>query len=279
MNEQPNTDAGEDASGETSKDTANSGGIARAIISTVIGLALLVFGLAAVMPDESQPNGSMLALGALFAALGAGILASVLLPHKIQVGGEKVQPLGLDVKASGGAAVFIVALCFIYFSNAQSIEASKVRDAEATPSVAQTQQTPSDGTVAQEQPGTGETPDNQTQAPSGQTDLAVNEGEYASDWTDMEEDIPLSVQPPVGAVYVPSPGYLNNPYNESYSLAPGLVKVRTYCSSCCPAGPQMCAQAGGAASFDLLEATQGAIDLCIQRAGNPAMCSANTEAF
>ena len=252
------------------------GGAVRVIATIVIGLGLLLFGLAAVNPDEAGTNSSMLAIGALLAALGAGLVASVLLPHTIEVNGEKIQPLGVDVKASGGAAVFLIALGFIYLSNAQSLEADKLKAGGGE-------------AIAQNESGENETAEADTQNEAGEDEtlaeelsdpeMPFDEEEFASDWNEPEAAIPLDAAPPAAATYVPGPGYLNNPYNETYSMAPGLVRARTYCSTCCPMGPQMCAQAGGAAAYDIMQAGQAAIALCIERAGNPATCTANVEQF
>ncbi|UAB78807.1 hypothetical protein INR77_03585 [Erythrobacter sp. SCSIO 43205] len=250
-----------------SANESSFGGALKAILTTIIGLGLLLFGLVAVIPDEAGTNSSMLAIGALLAALGAGLVASVLLPHTIEVNGEKIQPLGVDVKASGGAAVFLIALGFIYLSNGQSIEAAK---------------NASNGgeTVAAEQTETSVgSEDGALAAEISDADEPFEEEEFTEDWSEPEAAIPLDTAPPAAATYVPGPGYLNNPYNDTYSMAPGLVRARTYCSTCCPMGPQMCAQAGGAASYDIMEAGQAAIALCIQRAGNPATCTANVEQF
>lgn len=272
---------------ETSSNTSDEpnesklGGTIKAIVTTIIGLTLLLFGLGAVIPDEAGTNSSMLALGALFAALGAGLLASVLLPHKIEVSGEKIQPLGVDVKASGGAAVFLIALAFIYFSNAQSIEASQNAGnggetmAEVEPDASNTS-TGENGTA---DAGNQTANDEALASEIAEGELPYDEQEFASEWAEPEAAIPLDATPPSSATFVPGPGYLDNPYNDSYSLAPGLVKARTYCSTCCPMGPQVCGQAGGAASYDIIEAGAAAIALCVERQGNPDTCTANVEQF
>ena len=83
--------------------------------ASIVGLVLVLFGLGMVIPDGDTGQSLIEhALGALMAALGAAILATTFLPHKLDINGKQVQPLGIDLKASGGMAVFIVALLFIF---------------------------------------------------------------------------------------------------------------------------------------------------------------------
>ncbi len=111
------------------KDTVASA--IRSVGTTIVGLVMIVFGVAVVIPDDAGSNNTMLALGALVTALGAGIIATVLLPHKIEVGGDKVKPFGMDVKASGGAAIFVISLAFVYFSNSMNADSpGQAQDAD-----------------------------------------------------------------------------------------------------------------------------------------------------
>ncbi len=88
--------------------------------SVLVGLVLLLVGLSMLEADVYEQTATRVGMASVLSALGMGIVATVLLPHSLEVSGKQFKPLGLDVKASGGAAVFIVVLAFLYFSNDKS---------------------------------------------------------------------------------------------------------------------------------------------------------------
>jgi hypothetical protein len=58
-----------------------------------------------------------------------------------------------------------------------------------------------------------------------------------------------------------------------------MYRYRTYCDTCCPAGPSGCPQYGLGQSYTEAEASTMAIDICIANGGVALNCNANVERY
>jgi hypothetical protein len=58
-----------------------------------------------------------------------------------------------------------------------------------------------------------------------------------------------------------------------------LYRYRTYCDTCCPAGPVGCPQYGVGQSYTEAEAASMAVDSCIANGGMEPNCNANVERY
>lgn len=94
------------------------------VIGAVVGLLLIFMAVGGFESDMGTSQSNMgKALLALLAALGVGILGAAMLPNTITVDGKDIKPLGLGLNATGGAAFFVVALIFIYYTNSGDAKA------------------------------------------------------------------------------------------------------------------------------------------------------------
>lgn len=207
----------------------------------VVGFALFLFGFMLLQPDNGlAQTGVNIALASVLTALGIGVIAAAALPQNLEVGGEDFKPLGISVKASGGAAVFLLTLGFIYYMKdvegarapdpAPSASASQVVEGEATP------------------------------APAPDEDLAAGEATPA----------PASALAN-NSTFEAAREELSAQQSSNYYLA------WTWCSTCCPQGPDYCQQVGlgeGAAPED---AAYYAAEMCIRNGGVPGTCQANVQ--
>ncbi len=80
------------------------------------GLFLVVVSIVLLDPDTFLQTALMAGIASALAAEGLAIVASLFLPAAIEVNGKPLKPFGLSMKASGGAAVFVVLLAYFYFS-------------------------------------------------------------------------------------------------------------------------------------------------------------------
>ena len=213
----------------------------------VVGIVLFLFGFSLLQPaDGIVQTGVTTALAAVLTALGIGVIAAAALPHSIEVSGEQFKPLGLDVKASGGAAVFLLTLGFIYYmKDAEGAQAAPARQDQAEAADAR-------------QPGEDAGPE------QAQADAKGAEGAAAA-----------GPAPPPTAI----------PDNPDFAqfrqqMAPQSVNYYvawTYCSSCCPQGPDFCDQVGIGEGASAEEAGIMAANQCALNGGVPQTCLANVQ--
>jgi hypothetical protein len=205
----------------------------------VVGIVLFLFGFSLLQPMEGVvQTGVTIALASVLNALGIGVIAAAALPHTIEVSGQQFKPLGLDVKASGGAAVFLLTLGFIYY----------MKDVEGAGNVPAPQET----AVAQGPPDPAE-----TDPPAGEASPVARSSQ------------------PVAAI-PDNPGFSGfeqqiEPQSANYFVA------WTYCNTCCPQGPDFCEQVGIGEGGNADQAAYMAAEMCIRNGGVPQTCSANVQ--
>jgi hypothetical protein len=224
--------------------------------TVVFGLLLLLVGLAMLEPEEFVQTNMRVALAAAISAFGIGLIATVFLPHSIEVSGKRFQPLGLDVKASGGAAVFLVVLAFLYSSN-QPGEASIK---------------PPDQAAASDKSPTSKRED------AGARDDLPDPGPVA------ESNPPVQAEraappPQPGQIPPPQPGPIADPFANPPPAVAGMVRARTYCSYCCNGNPIGCEQVGGGQAYGYQDAAAIAYDMCVRNEGAADYCRSNMQQF
>jgi len=213
----------------------------------VVGFVLFLVGFSLLQPNEGMvQTGVTIALAAVMTALGIGVIAAAALPNNLEVSGEEFKPLGLSVKASGGAAVFLLTLGFIYYMKdvegarapapAPSATASQVVEASPTP-------TPTPMATAGEELASGE---EVASAP-----ISALERNAAFSGMRQELAAPQSS-------------------NEFYL-------AWTWCSACCPQGPDYCEQVGIGQGQSPDDAAYYAAEMCIRNGGNSDTCQANVQ--
>src|SRR5690606_30757144 len=134
--------------------------------------------------------------------LGLGLIAAAFFGDSLKYHGEGSGPLG-KIIATGGAAVFVIGLIFILSSGD---EPARPVGPEAVPTATAEAGGPSD-------------------VPSPAT--ADAEVELTA-----EQDVAVSDPPPVAPM-------AKNPFSAS-ELGQGYRFAWTYCSTCCPEGPETC---------------------------------------
>jgi hypothetical protein len=167
------------------------------------------------------------------------VIAVAALPHEIGVSGEKFRPLGLNVKASGGAAVFLVTLGFIYY----------MKDEQRA------QRPPTEQTERQ----------------------ARQEEERRAVDPPREEASAAPEQPPATAT--PAIERLAAPVATPSVQSIGYYQAWTYCSACCPAGPEFCEQIGFGEGTSVQQASAAAIEQCAANGGIPQTCAGNVQLY
>lgn len=212
----------------------------------VVGFVLFLFGFMLLQPTNGlAQTGVNVALASVLTALGIGVIAAAALPHTLEVSGQQFKPLGLDVKASGGAAVFLLTLGFIYYmkdhqgalppSSQPSASATQVTDGGQTPAPAETA---GEQLVA-----------NENAEPAPVTALQNN-----SAFAEMRQELAVP-----------------------QSQAANYYLAWTWCSACCPQGPDYCPQVGLGEGPSPDEAGYYAAEMCIRNGGQPETCSANVQ--
>lgn len=212
----------------------------------VVGFALFLVGFSLLQPSEGMvQTGVTIALAAVMTALGIGVIAAAALPQTLEVSGEEFKPLGLSVKASGGAAVFLLTLGFIYYM--KDVEGARM----PTPQPTETSQVV-EGEVSTPTP----------------TPVATAGEELASG----EEVAPAPVSAlENNAAFAGIRQELAAPQSTNYYLA------WTWCSACCPQGPDTCQQVGIGEGQNPDDAAYYAAEMCIRNGGNPDTCQANVQ--
>jgi hypothetical protein len=209
----------------------------------VVGIVLFLFGFMLLQPDSGiAQTGVNVALASVLTALGIGVIAAAALPQTLEVSGQEFKPLGVSVKASGGAAVFLLTLGFIYYmkdhqgalATFPEPTATQVAEGEVTPTPAATGEPLVDDPDAE---------------PAPVAALANN-----SAFAEMREQLAAP-----------------------QSQAAGYYLAWTWCSTCCPQGPDYCPQVGLGEGPTPDEAGYYAAEMCIRNGGVPQTCSANVQ--
>jgi hypothetical protein len=210
----------------------------------VVGIVLFLVGFSLLQPSEGiVQTGITTALAAVLTALGIGVIAAAALPHSIEVNGQQFKPLGLDVKASGGAAVFLVTLGFIYY----------MKDVQGAVSP---QPQPSETTATLEP---GETP----------VPAASETVQLSAEVLPPPQQSPAPI--PDNADFARFSQQVAPPQTANYFVA------WTYCSSCCPQGPDYCQQVGIGEGANAEQAGSMAYEMCVGNGGVAQTCAANVQ--
>jgi hypothetical protein len=213
----------------------------------VVGIVLFLIGFSLLQPSAGiVQTGVTTALAAVLTALGIGVIAAAALPQTLEVGGTDFKPLGVSVKASGGAAVFVLTLGFIYYMK-------DVEGAVGPPPAASATE------IA------GATP---TTEPTPAATEAASEDLAAGDAGAIAAPAP---PPASNAAFQQLRQQLEAPQSGDYYLA------WTWCSACCPQGPDSCAQVGLGEGPSPDEAGYYAAEMCVRNGGYADTCSANVQ--
>ncbi|GAA4050095.1 hypothetical protein [Parerythrobacter jejuensis] len=222
----------------------------------VIGLFIIVLGLSLLMDDAGMDTSARTkALIYALTALGIGVTAAALLPNTLTISGEKIKPLGANFQATGGAAFFVATLIFLFYTEDKGPQPNPTPQATETMASGPQSELPDITDDEDSEPAP-----QQSQAPVIQPD-------------------PVQPQQPVQQMAALQPGFIANPYGPAPANPNNIIRVRTYCTDCCPGGPMPCGQVGGAQSFDVDEAELGAYTMCINNGGYEAPCLMNLERF
>lgn len=90
------------------------GSVIGRVIGGLIGLLLIAGGTVLLMEGTGvRASGASEAIALAVVALGIGLLGASVLPGQLEVNGKQVDPIGIGVQATGGAALFIVTLLFM----------------------------------------------------------------------------------------------------------------------------------------------------------------------
>lgn len=209
--------------------------------AVLIGAVLLLFAVAMLMEGSGfVQSGRNNALAYVIGLLGLGLIAAAFFGETLKYHGEGSGPLG-KIIATGGAAVFVIGLIFILSSG----------DEAARPTPPQPSPTTASTSAAVDPPVT-----EPTQVPGGDAAQVAVGGEPGAD---RQEAPPIPNQP------------------DAALLGQGFHFAWTYCSTCCPQGPDSCPHTswGIAASPDQAAAT--AILYCTGSGGSEQSCRENVQ--
>jgi len=211
----------------------------------VVGFVLFLFGFMLLQPTNGlAQTGVNIALAAVLTALGIGVIAAAALPETLEVSGEEFKPLGLSVKASGGAAVFVLTLGFIYYM--KDVEGARAPASEPTAAATQ---------VVAASP---------TPTPVASPGEVVASGE--------------AVAPaPVSALENNAAFDMRQNLSAAQSQAADFYLAWTWCSACCPQGPDYCQQVGLGQGQSPGDAAYYAAEMCIRNGGHADTCQANVQ--
>jgi len=213
----------------------------------VVGIVLFLIGFQLLQPNEGLvQTGVTIALASVLTALGIGVIAAAALPQTLEVSGEEFKPLGISVKASGGAAVFLLTLGFIYYM--KDVEGAAAPDPRPSASASQTiaSGTPTPTPTPMSTPG--------EQLASGEDVAPAPVSALENNSTFAEERQELSA-----------------PQSSNFYLA------WTWCSACCPQGPDYCQQVGLGQGTNPQQAALYAAQMCINNGGQSETCQANVQ--
>ncbi len=229
--------------------------------TVAFGFFLMLMGLVLLDPAQYTQSATQVGLGSVVTAFGMGIIATVFLPRSIEVGGERFKPLGLDVKASGGAAVFIVVLAFLYFTNTPT-----PAGAEPAP-VAENGAFNGGEPVAIAGGGEAQVPAVTANPAGAQTAAPQNQAISQPAAPNLAKGMASPAQPAL-------PNQLASEISQA-TLEPGIHLAWTYCSTCCPQGPDLCPHASWGMALDAQQAADTAILYCAQSGGTEQSCRQN----
>lgn len=211
----------------------------------LVGLFIVIVGFSLFTKESGLTHtGQVTALISVLIALGIGVMAASLLPNTITIEGKEVKPLGLGLNATGGAGFFIITLIFLFYFDGKSPEPEPGKEGPEVIASGAPDPAPTATPPANPKPSTAPS-DTSSAAPVGLASGAV----------------PLSGQS------TPAPAY-QQPQQSYY-------RVQTYCSICCPQGPQNCAQVGYGESYSLEEAALQAAQMCVANQGYAESCTIN----
>ena len=211
--------------------------------AVLIGALLLLFAVAMLMEGSGfVQSGRNNALAYVIGLLGLGLIAAAFFGDTLKYHGEGSGPLG-KVIATGGAAVFVIGLIFILSS-----EDGPARSDGPQPSPSPT------STVAAVDPP--------TPVPEPSPIAAETEA--------LEQTRPPPQEPPPA-----TPG-TQNPLDAAL-LGHGYHFAWTYCSTCCPAGPETCPHTSWGAGTSAEQAAATAILYCVGSGGYEQSCRANVQ--
>lgn len=236
----------------------------------VAGLFLVFVGMAMLMPGEGMPaTGPFVAMASVLTALGIGIVAAAALPHELKVGGEDFKPFGLSVSASGGAAVFIVALGFLfYWEPGSQIDRGNLASANEVGTHETGTDGPAEPKADEDEPAQ---PNNPTDQPAATPDPEPTVPPPPPPTRSPEEAF---VGLEEGEDYGNSYDYIANAQNQT-----GLYRYMTYCPLQCPAGPDLCPSLAWGQHAQRIPAQQIAVSYCVGAGGDEACCANNLVEF
>jgi hypothetical protein len=204
------------------------------IAAVIVGALLLLFGVGMLMEGSGfTQTGRNSALAYIVALLGAGLIGAAFLGETLRMSNDKLGPFG-KVAATGGAAVFVIGLLFIY-----SMSDSAETKPEPVP-------TPTETATPGPPPDPGQV-DPFAPPPVEKGGLSVSQQQVQQQPFAMEQ---------VGQYY-----------------------AWTYCSACCPQGPDYCEQVGVGIGPTSQIASARAIEQCVDNRGIPQTCAANVQFF
>ncbi|HEY6817100.1 MAG TPA: hypothetical protein VI168_16300 [Croceibacterium sp.] len=215
----------------------------------VVGIVLFLLGFSLLQPSAGTvQTGVTIALAAVMTALGIGVIAAAALPQTLEVSGQEFKPLGLSVKASGGAAVFVLTLGFIYY----------MKDVEGAHAPAPQPSATASQVAAGPTPAVTPTP----VATAGE-ELASGEEVAPAPVSALENNAAFAgVRQELAA---------------PQSKAADFYLAWTWCSTCCPQGPDYCQQVGIGQGQSPNDAAYFAAEMCTRNGGQPDTCQANVQ--
>ena len=212
------------------------------------GLFLVIVGFSLFTKESGlTQTGQVTALISVLIALGIGVMAASLLPDTITLEGKEVKPLGIGLNATGGAGFFIITLIFLFYFDGNTPDPEP--EPEPVP-------------IASGEPGP-------TPSPTPSATPSPEPSEPA-------QQAPVGLAASGGAVPLSGP---STPYPAASQPQQGYFRAQTYCSICCPDGPQNCPQVGYGEGASLEEAALRAAEMCVINQGYAESCLINVSPY
>lgn len=213
--------------------------------AVVVGVLLLLFAVAMLMEGSGfVQSGRNNALAYIIGVLGLGLIATAFFGDTLKYHGEGAGPLG-KIIATGGAAVFVIGLVFIL-----STEDGPARTEGATEAAAPAETPEVQPTEEESSPATPE--------------LSA-----------ADEQSSALPPPPTGPATQPGPA-ARNPLSADMR-GQGYHFAWTYCSTCCPQGPDACPHTAWGAGATAEQAAATAVLYCSASGGYEQSCRANVQ--